>query len=126
MATDDDVTTCSVTGSEAGDSPWWQMDLNGAVRVASVEITNRNDDKYTWLANIRIDVYDELPSSCLDEIVTPKSCTSREEQVGQGEAVTLICDIPKTGRYLRITKNFKSPGEALSLCEVTVNVLHSQ
>ncbi|XP_067681443.1 uncharacterized protein [Haliotis asinina] len=128
MANDDDVTTCSVTGSEAGDSPWWQMDLNGAVAVASVEITNRNDDKYMWLSNIRVDLYDELPSSCPDDtgIIIPKPCTSREKPVGQGEAVTLTCDVPQTGRYLRITKNVKSPGDDLSLCEVIVNVLHSQ
>ncbi|XP_071078875.1 uncharacterized protein [Haliotis cracherodii] len=126
VATDDDISTCSLTGSETGDAPWWQMDLNEAVTVLSVEITNRNDDKYTWLSNIQIDLYDQLPSSCSgDTEVTPHKCTSREEQVGQGEAVTLTCDTPTTGRYLRITKKVKNPGEALSLCEVTVTTLPS-
>ncbi|XP_048259233.1 uncharacterized protein LOC124140612 isoform X1 [Haliotis rufescens] len=126
MATDDDVSTCSVTGSETGDAPWWQMDLNGAVTVLSVEITNRNDDKYTWLSNIQIDLYDQLPSSCSgDTEVTRHKCTFREEQVGRGETVTLTCDTPMTGRYLRITKMVKLPSEAFSLCEVTVNTLPS-
>ncbi|XP_071078866.1 uncharacterized protein [Haliotis cracherodii] len=126
MATDDDSSTCSLTGSETGDAPWWQMDLNGAVTVLSVEITNRNDDKYTWLSNIQIDLYDQLPSSCSGDIeVTPHMCTSREEQVGQGETVTLTCDTPTIGRYLRITKMVKLPSEAFSLCEVTVTTLPS-
>ncbi|XP_048259235.1 fucolectin-3-like [Haliotis rufescens] len=126
VATDDDVSTCSLTGSETGDAPWWQMDLNEAVTVLSVEITNRNDDKYKWLSNIQIDLYDQLPSSCSgDTEVTPRKCTSREEQVGRGEAVTLTCDTPTTGRYVRITKKVKLPDEALSLCEVTVTTLPS-
>ncbi|XP_067662750.1 uncharacterized protein [Haliotis asinina] len=120
MANDGDKSTCSQTMLDSLDStPWWQIDLGKVVTVHKVFIRNRNDEKYVWLRNITVTVYKEFPSICAD--VTPHLCTTFANSVGQGQVVTLICQKPINGRYLKIRLNKNSVSGALSLCEVSVN-----
>ncbi|XP_071097468.1 uncharacterized protein [Haliotis cracherodii] len=120
MANDGDKSTCSQTMADSIDSdPWWQIDLGKMVAVHTIYIRNRNDEKYVWLRNMTVTVHKEFPSICAD--VTPHLCSTYPSSVGQGQVVTMTCQKPITGRYLKIKLGRNTIGGALSLCEVSVN-----
>ncbi len=108
----------SVTHTNTELNPWWQVDLSKVESISHINIYNRTDSCCSSrLADFYVLVSDsEFDSSDLATTLAQSNVSSY--YVGDSVAVSMVVNIDRTGRYVRVQLNGDS--NPLSLAEVEV------
>ncbi|XP_046546182.1 fucolectin-like isoform X2 [Haliotis rubra] len=107
--------------AKASDSgPWWQVDLLGYYAITTVVATARTGGCCdTRLHDFYVEVFDFNPIQFPSQ--QARLCLFHEGVVLAGAPVTLPCTTVFTGRYVKLRRKFKGPGDdRFTICELEV------
>ena len=114
--TDGNLFNGSVTHTQEGNQPWWQVDLGAVSSIATIEVWNRSDSDTQRLSNFYVLVSDTPFSSTNLEDARNQSGVSSYNVSGEAGRPTTFT-VNRTGRYVRV--QLSGSGE-LTIAEVRV------
>ncbi|XP_067663588.1 fucolectin-like [Haliotis asinina] len=100
--------------------PWWQVDLLGYYAITTIVATARTGTCCdTRLHDFYVEVYEHDPIKYSSQ--QARLCLFHEGVVLAGAPVTLPCTTVFTGRYVKLRRKFKNPGDdRFTICELEV------
>ncbi len=106
----------SVTGTQWGVQPWWQIDLGQSAQLQQINIWNRTDCCAESLSNYYVLVSENaFGDATLDELLADANVTTLQQNEAAGAPTEITTNA--TGRYVRI--QLQGAG-ILSLAEVEI------
>ncbi|XP_033749010.1 uncharacterized protein LOC117333698 [Pecten maximus] len=113
-----DPPTCMST-SETG-YQWWQVDIGSVYTITNVSIQTNIDKR---LRNFTVELSKTNTSNVGSHLLDAILCYNYTESPVPGDdVITLPCPRDTTGRFLRISKMVEILDDALTFCEVVVEV----
>ncbi|XP_046330271.1 fucolectin-like isoform X1 [Haliotis rufescens] len=101
-------------------APWWQVDLRGYYAITTIVATARTGGCCdTRLHDFYVEVYEYDPAQYPSQ--PARVCLDYEGVVLAGTPVTLPCTTVFTGRFVKLRRKFKNPGDdRFTICELEV------
>ncbi|XP_033747960.1 uncharacterized protein LOC117332978 [Pecten maximus] len=115
-----DPPTCMSTSGTG--FQWWQVDLGSVYTITNISI-QINIDEPGGLRNVTVELSQTNTSDMSGHLLGASLCYNLVEPQAPGDRIiTLPCPHDTIGRYLRMSRLVENPDDALTFCEVVVEV----